>query len=149
MQMPENTVAVTPHLTVRDLDRAVDFYQRAFGFGKKFTLPGQGGRTMHAELTHNGCTIMLGPESAERGLRSPASLGASPVSLMVYVDDVDALHARATREGATELVPCTDQFFGARTCVLLDLDGHQWMFAQHMRAVTPEEMTGAIHDRHI
>src|SRR5688500_18514055 len=109
--IPAGTTAVAPHLTVRDIDAAMAFYEKAFGFERKFSLPGQGGRTMHAEMGHAGSTIMLGPESPSRGIHSPRELGWSPVSMFVYVPDVDALYARALAAGAVELLPPSNQFF--------------------------------------
>jgi PhnB protein len=149
MQLPKKTTAVTPHLTVRDVLTAVTFYEKAFGFTRKFMLPGAGGRIMHAEMIHEGCTIMIGPESLERNMRSPMTAGGSPVSLFVYVADVDKLHARSVAAGAKELVAPNDQFFGARTTVVLDPDGHQWMFAQHKKEVSVEDMTKAVRGGHV
>jgi PhnB protein len=77
------------------------------------------------------------------------SAGGSPVSLFVYVADVDKLHARAIAAGAKELVAPNDQYFGARTTVVLDPDGHQWMFAQHKKEVSVEDMTKAIRTGHV
>jgi PhnB protein len=149
MQMPKKSTAITPHLTVRDVAAAASFYEKAFGFTRKFMLPGPGGRIMHAELVHENCTVMIGPESLERGMRAPITAGGTPVSLFVYVTDVDALHSRALASGAKELVPPSEQFFGARTSVLLDPDGHQWMFAQHKKEVSVDEMTAAARGRHV
>jgi PhnB protein len=143
MQLPKKTTAITPHLTVRDVDAAAKFYEKAFGFTRKFALPGAGGRIMHAEVAHDNCTVMLGPESKERGMLAPISSGGSPVSIFVYVPDVDKTHARAIAAGAKELMPPSEQFFGARTSLLLDPDGHQWMFAQHKKEMSLEEMTKA------
>jgi PhnB protein len=150
MKLPEKSTAITPHLTVRDVAQAVTFYEQAFGFKRKFMLPGPGGRVMHAELVHQDCTVMLGPESPERGMLAPVTSGAvPPVSLFVYVDDVDRLHAQALAAGAHEVLPPNDQFFGARTCLLLDPDGHQWMFATHTREVSVDEMLQASRERHV
>lgn len=149
MRMPEKSTAVTPHLTVRDVGEAVAFYVEAFGFTRKFILPRPDGKVMHGEVVHDGCTIMIGPESAERGIRAPVSSGFTPVSLFVYVDDVDVLHARAVARGARSVLAPNDQFFGARTCLLLDPDGHQWMFAVHQRDVSVDEMMASTHEPHV
>src|SRR5688500_12302136 len=143
MQLPKKTTALTPHLTVRDVAAAVTFYEKALRFTRKLMLPGAAGRILRAAVTHQGCSIMIGPESLERNMRSPRTAGGSPVSLFVYVADVDKLHARAMAAGAKELVAPNDQFFGARTTVVLDPDGHQWMFAQHKKEVSVEDMTKA------
>jgi PhnB protein len=147
MQLPKKTTAITPHLTVRDVQAAATFYEKAFGFTRKFMLPGSGGRIMHAEMGYENCTVMIGPESLQRGMRSPLSAGGTPVSIFVYVSDVDKLHARAVAAGAKELVAPSEQFFGARTTVLADPDGHQWMFAQHKKEVSVDVMTEAIRAR--
>jgi PhnB protein len=148
--MPEKSTAITPHLTVRDVGAAMGFYEQAFGFKRKFMLPRPDGKVMHAEVVHDNCTVMLGPESLQRGMRAPVtSGGASPVSLFVYVDDVDALYQRAVAAGAKTLLEPNDQFFGDRTCLLLDPDGHQWMFAEHKKDVSVDEMLQATHDPHI
>jgi PhnB protein len=145
MKLPKKTAAVTPHLTVRDVERAARFYEQAFGFKMKFTLPGAQGRVMHAELTHRNCTIMLGPESAARGMVAPATSGhIAPVSLYVYVEDVDQQHQTAVSAGARELLAPQEQFFGARTSMVMDPDGHQWMLAEHKTDVTIEAMENAL-----
>ncbi|HYH99742.1 VOC family protein [Hyalangium sp.] len=143
MQLPKKTTAITPHLTVRDVDAAAKFYEKAFGFTRKFALPGAGGRIMHAEVGHENCTVMIGPESRERGMLSPISAGGTAVSIFVYVADVDKQHARALAAGAKELMPPSEQFFGSRTSLLLDPDGHQWMFAQHKKEVSLDDMKKA------
>ena len=142
MKLPKKTTAITPHLTVRDVAAAAKFYEKAFGFTIKLMLPGGAdGRIMHAEVGHSNCTIMIGPESLERGLRSPLTAGATPpVSLFVYVDGVDAIHARALGAGAKELLPPSEQFFGARTSIVADPDGHQWMLAEHRVELTEDAM---------
>jgi PhnB protein len=143
MQLPKKTTAITPHLTVRDVDTAAKFYERAFGFTRKFALPGAGGKIMHAEVGHENCTVMIGPESRERGMLAPITAGGPSVSIFVYVSDVDKQHARAVAAGAKELMPPSEQFFGSRTSLLLDPDGHQWMFAQHKKEVSIEDMKKA------
>ncbi|MHB2018434.1 MAG: VOC family protein [Candidatus Xenobia bacterium] len=146
--MPDDSVAVSIHLTVPDIDEAMRLYAQAFGFKPKFKLPGPGGRTMHGEMVYNGCTIMLGPEAVQRGMKSPLSLGGSPVNMFVYVDNVDALCEQAKAAGVNVMLAPNDQFFGCRTCVLRDPAGHQWMFAQYQRAVSPDEMLQTVEARH-
>ncbi|HJL42606.1 MAG TPA: VOC family protein [Myxococcales bacterium LLY-WYZ-16_1] len=142
MKLPVKTTAVTPHITVRDVEAAARFYERAFGFRIQLLLPGgPHGTIRHAEVGHEGCTIMIGPESPQRGIRAPVDAGGTPpVSMFVYVDDVDAVHQRAVEAGAIELLPPSEQFFGARTCVLADPDGHQWMMAQHQEELSESDM---------
>lgn len=149
MRMPEKSTAITPHLTVRDVGQAMTFYEQAFGFKKKFMLPRPDGKVMHGEVVHDNCTVMLGPEAIDRGIRAPVTSGFTPVSLFVYVDDVDVLFSQAVAAGAKTILEPNDQFFGARTCLLLDPDGHQWMFATHKKDVSVDEMMAATHDPHV
>jgi uncharacterized glyoxalase superfamily protein PhnB len=133
---------VAPYLTVKDADKAIDFYQRAFGFEKKFAMPGPQGKTGHAELTYKDGNIMLGPEQ-ERGdcpARAPATSGvATPVSIYLYCDDVDALFARATGAGAKGTMPPQNMFYGDRVCQLHDPDGHSWYFATNVADFDPSK----------
>lgn len=142
MKLPVKTTAVTPHITVRDVEKAARFYEEAFGFRIQLMLPGgPSGRIMHAEVGHEGCTIMIGPESPQRGIVAPINSGATPpVSMFVYVDDLENQHKKAVAAGGFELLPPSDQFFGARTSVVADPDGHQWMLAQHQEELDEQEM---------
>lgn len=146
MKLPSNSTAITPHLTVRNVRDAVLFYERAFGFRTKLMLPGkQTDDIMHAEIEHEGCCLMLGPESPARGMLAPISRGGPPsVNLYLYVGSVDAVHARAIECGATELLPLSDQYFGARTSVVADPDGHQWMLAEHQKEMSERELREAV-----
>lgn len=145
MKIPPGSAAITAHLTVKDIQTAMDFYEKAFGFQRAFTLPGPGGRIMHGEMTYQGCKLMLGPESAHTGVKAPSSYpSAPPVTMYVYTDDVDALCEKVKPLGARVLVPPANMFFGDRTCVLMDPDGHQWMFATHQKDVSAEDMNAAM-----
>lgn len=138
--------AITPHLTVSDIVKAAKFYEAAFGFTPKMMLPGRTGTIMHGQmLTEGGGMLMLGPESEQRGLRSPKSAGsASPVSLYLAVKDVDAQHKRALAAGAQELLAPNDQFFGARTSLVLDPDGHQWMLSEEQEELSADDLKAAL-----
>ncbi|MBM4378983.1 MAG: VOC family protein [Deltaproteobacteria bacterium] len=138
--------SITPHLTVSDIPKAAKFYEAAFGFSPKTMLPGRSGKIMHGQLTlENGTMLMLGPESEERGFRSPKTAGiTSPVSLYLVVRDVDAQHQKAVAAGARELLAPNDQFFGARTSLVLDPDGHQWMLSEEKEELSPEELQAAL-----
>ncbi|MFB8414022.1 VOC family protein [Streptomyces albidoflavus] len=130
--------AVVPHLLVDDADAALAFYERAFGAEPRFRLDGDQGEVVHAELTVAGAVLMLG--DARDDLRSPATLGGTPVILHVYVPDVDALTARATAAGAELLEGPADQFHGDRTAMLRDPFGHLWIFLTHLEDLTPEQI---------
>ena len=136
---PAGTPWLTPYLTVRDADAAIDFYCRAFGFEKRFAMPGPNGKTGHAELTWRDGLVMLGPECPQApNTKAPATTGTpSPVSLYVYCDDVDALYRRATAAGADGGQAPQDMFYGDRVCKLTDPDGHTWYFATNVADFDP------------
>jgi PhnB protein len=135
---PENMPWLTPCLTVKDVDASVEFYQKAFGFEKHFSLPGPGGRTIHAEVGWRDAVVMLGPEDSDGPCKSPATSGARPSStLYIYCDDVDALFRRATAAGARAESPPQDMFWGDRACTLIDPDGYPWVFATNVADFDP------------
>jgi len=137
--IPEGYHSVTPYLVVHDAKAAIDFYTRALGATEKFRLP-MGERIGHAEIQIGDSIIMLADEFPEMGHLGPKSRGGTTVSLMVYVDDVDAAFARAIRAGATEQRPVEDQFWGDRMGTLVDPFGYQWSLATHVEEVPPDEM---------
>ena len=136
--------AVTPMLIVSDVKAAVNFYQKAFGFAKRGIMNGPDGKPMHAELTLRGSTLMLGPENAERGARSAKSLGASPATLYLMVENVDKVVAKAQKTGATVVMPVADMFWGDRCGIVADPDGYTWMVATHVAEPAPAEMKKAM-----
>ncbi len=133
---------VVPSLVVKDADQTLDFYQRAFGFEKKMSMPGPDGRTAHAEVTYRDMVIMITPEGFPGcPTRSPATTGnPAPMSLYVYCDNVDALYERATRAGAKGMSPPQDMFWGDRMCYLIDPDGYGWAFATNVGEFDPSKM---------
>jgi uncharacterized glyoxalase superfamily protein PhnB len=138
---PSGTPWLSPYLTVKDSDATLDFYQRAFGFEKKFAFPGPDGKTAHAEMVYRDALIMFGPEGAGGECKAPATLGVQPpVALCVYCDDVDALFARATAAGARVGFPPQDMFWGDRLCKLTDPDGHVWNFATNIADFDPSKV---------
>src|SRR5215469_5091978 len=106
--------AVSAALTVSDILSAISFYQKAFGFTKRGIMKGPDGKPIHAELTLRGATLMLGPENPAMGRRTAKSVGASPASLYIYVEDVDKVVDKATKLGATSQGPVMDMFWGDR-----------------------------------
>jgi len=138
--IPDGYHTITPHLAVRDAAKALGFYAEAFGAEEMFRMPGPGGIVMHAEVKIGDSIVMLGEESPEMGTLSPKSMGGSPVSLLIYVKDVDASFARAGKAGCTVKMPPTDMFWGDRYGKVEDPFGHQWALATHKEDLSPEEM---------
>lgn len=138
--VPDGYHTVTPMLAIRGAAAAIEFYKKALGAEELFRMPGPGDAVLHAELRIGDSIVMLGDEAPEMGSPAPPSLGGTPVSLMLYVPDVDASFARATAAGCTALMPPTDMFWGDRFGKLQDPFGHQWAMATHKEDVPPEEM---------
>ena len=107
-------------------------------------MNGPDGKHMHAELTLRGSTLMLGPENAERGARSAKSLGASPATLYLMVENADKVVAKAQKTGATVVMPVADMFWGDRCGIVADPDGYTWMVATHVAEPAPAEMKKAM-----
>jgi PhnB protein len=132
--------AVSVMLTVSDVSAAVSFYQKAFGFTKRGIMNGPDGKPIHAELTLRGTTLMLGPENAGLGKRTAKSLGASPASLFIYVENVDRVVAKAISLGATAQGPVMDMFWGDRCGTVVDANGYAWMVGTHKAEPSAKEM---------
>jgi PhnB protein len=132
--------AVSAMLTVSDVKAAVAFYQKAFGFAKRGVMNGPDGKPVHAELTLRGTTLMLTPENPERGMRSAKTVGASPASLYLYVENVDKTVAKAASLGATIRGEVMDMFWGDRCGMVVDPDGYGWMVGTHKAEPTTQEM---------
>jgi PhnB protein len=134
-------VSITPYIIVRDGKGALDFYVRAFGGVEDFRLVDPSdGRIGHAELLIAGGRVMLADEYPDFGALSPDSIGGSPVTLHVAVDDPDAAMAQALAAGAQELRPVKDQFFGDRSGTLIDPYGHHWTLHRTITPMTASEM---------
>jgi PhnB protein len=137
--MSRGSPALSPYLTVKDAAAAIDFYRAAFGAVELFRLTADDGRIGHAELSIAGTTVMLSDEWPDFGVLSPPSLGGSPVKLHLYVDNCDAVVARAVAAGATLMRPVTDQFYGDRSGMIADPFGHSWFVATRTEPVSPED----------
>jgi PhnB protein len=138
--IPDDYRGATPYLCCKDAAKAIEFYVNAFGATEKMRLAERDGRIGHAEIQIGEAAIMLSDEYPQMGVRSPQSLGGSPVAIHLYVEDVDAMVARAEKAGATVIRPVADQFYGDRSGVLTDPFGHRWFIASHIEDVSPEEM---------
>jgi PhnB protein len=144
--IPDGYHTVTPYLSIRGAARALEFYKEAFGATETMRLPGPGGTVMHAEIRIGDSPIMLSDEFPDMGAKSPPALGGSPVTISLYVEDVDAFVARAVAAGATLIHPVKDQFYGDRTGGLEDPFGHRWHVGTHTEDVSPEEMQRRMED---
>jgi len=129
---------ITPYLYYEDVAAALDWLARAFGFTESVRMPGPDGGIMHAEMRVADGVVMMGRPGPD--YTDPAKSGRVHQLQYVYVDDVDAHHARAKAAGAKILTEPADQFYGDRTYAVEDPAGHQWSFAQHVRDVAPEDM---------
>lgn len=139
--IPDGYHSVTPYLIIKNsATKAIDFYKKAFGAEELVRMPGPGGTIGHAEIKIGDSPIMLADEVEGMGYKSPASLGGTPVSLMIYVKDVDKTYKRAISAGGKEDRPLTNQFYGDRSGTLTDPFGHVWTVATHIEDVQPEEM---------
>jgi len=142
--IPDDMHTVTPHLVCAGAANAIEFYKKAFGAVEGGRLPGPKGRLMHAMIRIEGSAVMLVDEMPEWGALGPKSLKGSPVTIHLYVEDVDAFVARAVAAGAKVTMPVADQFWGDRYGKLEDPFGHHWSVATHIRDVTPDEMRKAM-----
>jgi PhnB protein len=139
--IPEGFHAITPYLVVRGVSEAIDYYKRAFGAVERYRMASPDGNTiMHAEITIGDSIIMLSDECPEMDSKSPAALQGTPVSIHLYVEDVDEVFERAVREGAKVTMPLENTFWGDRFGALTDPFGHHWSIASHMEDLPPEEI---------
>jgi len=139
--IPEGYHTATPYLIVKDGAAAIDFYKRAFGARELMRMPDPSGKKVaHAEIKIGDSPIMLADESPEMDARSPQALGGSPVSILLYVEDVDTVVKEAVRAGGKLERPIEDKFCGDRSGSLKDPFGHTWHISTHKEDVSPEEM---------
>lgn len=138
--IPDGYHTITPNITVRDAEKALDFYQKAFGAEETVRMPGPGGKIMHAEFRIGNSRVMLCDEMPEMDTKGPKAYGGTPVSFFVYVNDVEASFKRAVTAGATVTMPLDDMFWGDRAGQLEDPFGHKWMLAQHTKDLTPDQI---------
>lgn len=138
--IPEDMHSVTPHLVCDGAADAITFYKKAFNAVESARMPGPGGKIMHAQIKIGDSHIMLVDEFPDMGSFGPKHLKGSPVTLHLYVEDVDAVYKQAVDAGATARMPPADMFWGDRYGVLVDPFGHNWSIATHKRDLTPEQM---------
>ncbi len=138
--IPDGYHSITPYIIVDGAAAAITFYKDAFGATELFRLEIPGGKLGHAEIRIGDSPVMLADEHPEMGAKGPAAFGGSPVSLMIYVEDVDAVFAQAISAGAEEVRPVADQFYGDRSGIIKDPFGHQWSIATHKEDLSQEEI---------
>lgn len=138
--IPQGYHTVTPSLTVKGCAEAIEFYRDAFGAEEAMRSDGPGGVVWHAEIRIGDSPVMLNDEFPDRGVTGPSTLGGSPVTLWLYVEDVDAAYRRAVDAGAESTMEPDDMFWGDRMCAVEDPYGHKWSLATHVEDVSPEEM---------
>lgn len=140
--IPQGYNSVTPYLVVKGAARAIEYYKKVFGATETVRMDAPDGKVGHAELKIGNSHIMLADEnpSMGQGYSSAATIGASPISLYIYIPDVDSVVERAIAEGAKLLRPVADQFYGDRSGFIQDPFGHLWGIATHVEDVAPQEL---------
>lgn len=141
--IPDGMHALTPHLVCRNAAEAIAFYGKAFGAVELSRLPGAEGKLMHAMVRIGDSSLMLVDEFPDCGAFGPQSLNGSPVTIHLYVTDVDATVERAVAAGAKVTMPVSDMFWGDRYGRIEDPFGHQWSIATHIRDLSPQEIQAA------
>jgi PhnB protein len=139
-KIPEGHNAVSPYIIVDGAARALEFYKRAFNATEKFRMDMPGGKIGHAEMRIGDTVIMLADEHPEHGIHAPAHYKGSPITLHLYVEDVDTITQQAVAAGATLKEPVADMFYGDRRGAVEDPFGHTWHVSTHMEDLTMEEI---------
>jgi PhnB protein len=146
--IPAGYRSIAPYLIVRGADAAIQFYTRAFGGRERMRLPMPGGMLGHAEIEFGDSIVMLADENPDWGAIGPETLGGTPVSIMLYVENVDRQYETALAAGAKVIKPLSDQFYGDRSCHLEDPFGHRWSLATHIEDVSAEELQRRMQSMH-
>ena len=138
--IPEGYHSLTPHIIVKGLPKAIEFYKKAFGAVEREQCEGPDGKVCHAEVAIGDSILMMCEEYPEYGAFSPLSAKTSGCTLHLYVNDVDSAFAKALKAGAKQKMPVTEQFWGDRYGQLVDPFGHTWALATHIEDVSKQEM---------
>jgi PhnB protein len=136
--IPDGFTTVTPSLVFKDCNKAIDFYKKALGAQELMRMPGPDGKMMHAEIKVGNSHVMMNDEIM--GSKSAETLGASPVTFYLYVEDADSSFKKAIAAGCKEIMPVADMFWGDRMGAVSDPYGYKWNFSTHVKDMTPEEM---------
>ena len=140
--IPEGYHTLTPHLVIKGASQAIEFYKKAFGAEEISRLPGQDGKSlMHAAIKIGDSRLFVVDEFPQMGGLGPLSIGGTPVTIHVYVEDVDTVFDQAVAAGAKVRMPLADMFWGDRYGVITDPFGHSWSLATHKADLTPEELS--------
>ncbi len=142
--IPDGMHSLTPHLVCAGAADAIEFYKRAFNAVETARLPSPSGRLMHASVRIGDSTLMLVDEFPDMGSFGPKALKGSPVTIHLFVEDVDATIAQAVAAGATLKMPAQDMFWGDRYGQLVDPFGHQWSVATHIQDLSPEQISAGM-----
>jgi PhnB protein len=138
--IPKGYHSITPYLICKGAASAIDWYKKALGAEELFRMPGPDGTLGHAEIKLGDSVVMLADEFPQMGAKSPATIGGTPVSLMLYVKDSDAVFKNAVAAGAKVKGELKDQFYGDRSGMIEDPYGHIWTISTHVEDVSPDEM---------
>ena len=138
--IPDGYEGITPYLICKNAEAAIEFYKKAFGAEELYRI-GEPGMVGHAEMKIGNSVFMLADEYEPMNALSPVTIGGSPVSLYIYVEDVDKFTEKAVAEGLEVIKPVSDQFYGDRSGHFRDPFGHMWGFATHIEDLTPEELS--------
>ena len=142
--LPKGYHTTTAYLVVDQAEKAIEFYKKTFGATELFRMPAPGGKIGHAEIKIGDSPLMLADALPHMEYKSPKTLGGTPVSLLVYVEDADVVVKTAVDNGAKILKPIANQFYGDRSGMVEDPFGHVWTIATHIEDVSPEEMKKRI-----
>jgi uncharacterized glyoxalase superfamily protein PhnB len=139
--IPSGFHTLTPHLVVKGANKAIEFYKQAFGAQELGRSAGPDGKSiMYADLKIGDSHLFLVDEFPEMGCHAPSSTAGTPVTIHMYVEDVDAAFGKALAAGAHVKMPLSDMFWGDRYGVLTDPFGHAWSLATHKEDLGPEEI---------
>ncbi len=141
--IPDGYHSIQPYLYIRGAAEAIDFYKKAFGATERMRMPQPDGRIGHAEIQLGDSVIMLADEHPEKEIHSPKHFGGSPISLMLYVEDCDAVYQQALSAGAKSLREPADQFYGDRMAGIEDPFGFQWWLGTHIKDVSMDPRAAA------
>jgi PhnB protein len=144
--IPDGYPRVSPYLIVDDAARAIDFYTKVLGGTERMRMPAPNGRIGHAEISFGDSVVMLADEFPDMGIRSAKSIGGSPVTIALYVENVDATFRAALDAGARQIQPVENKFYGDRAGQIEDPWGQSWDLMTHVEDVSPDEMTKRMNE---